>query len=106
MKAFWSHSLFIVCFLVISFISFRQIINANMSSDDDYEEEVEEVTDLSNQAVVTKYRTASDIANKTLQGILTKCKPGTGLSILALGLVVVYVFGHAFSSIYRCYNVV
>lgn len=46
------------------------------------EEEVEEVLDLSNQAVVTKYRGAADIANRTLQGVLQRCKVGQGMYFL------------------------
>ena len=53
-----------------------------MSSDESdvsSEEEVEEVLDLSNQTVVTKYRGAADIANRTLQGVLQRCKAGQGI---------------------------
>eukprot|EP01138_Halocafeteria_seosinensis_P011979 gb/GECG01012242.1/.p1 GENE.gb/GECG01012242.1/~~gb/GECG01012242.1/.p1 ORF type:complete len:214 (+),score=43.09 gb/GECG01012242.1/:1-642(+) len=40
------------------------------------EEEAEEITDLSNSDVVTKYRLAADIANNTLNGVLEQIKPG------------------------------
>jgi len=47
-----------------------------MSSDESSSAEEEEVLDLSNQTVVTKYRLAADIANRTLQGVLQRCKAG------------------------------
>ena len=37
-----------------------------------YSEE-EEITDLSNPTVVLKYKTAADIVNKALQGVLSQC---------------------------------
>ena len=40
-----------------------------------YSEE-EEITDLSNPAVVLKYKTAADIVNKALQGVLSQCVAG------------------------------
>ena len=40
-----------------------------------YSEE-EEITDLSNPAVVLKYKTAADIVNKALQGVLAHCIAG------------------------------
>ena len=40
------------------------------------EEEAEEITDLSNSDVVTKYRLAADIANNTLNGVIDQIKPG------------------------------
>ena len=49
-----------------------------MSSDESSSAEEEEVLDLSNQTVVTKYRLAADIANRTLQGVLQRCKAGQG----------------------------
>ena len=42
---------------------------------ENYSEE-EEITDLSNPAVVLKYKTAAEIVNKALQGVLTQCVAG------------------------------
>lgn len=48
------------------------------------EEEVKQ--DLTSSDVVTKYKLASDIANKTLGGIIAFCKPGAKIvSVCAFG---------------------
>ena len=44
-----------------------------------YSEE-EEITDLSNPTVVLKYKTAADIVNKALQGVLSQCTAGKLIS--------------------------
>lgn len=50
-----------------------------------YSEE-EEITDLSNPTVVLKYKTAADIVNKALQGVLSQCTAGKQISdICAFG---------------------
>ena len=51
-----------------------------MSSDEDLSssEEEEQITDLRNSDVVTKYQEAAKIVNLTLRGIIGKCKAGTG----------------------------
>ena len=50
-----------------------------------YSEE-EEITDLSNPTVVLKYKTAADIVNKALQGVLSQCVAGKLVSdICAFG---------------------
>ena len=45
----------------------------------DYENETtsepEEITDCSNSAVVLKYKTAAEIVNKSLKGVLTQVRP-------------------------------
>lgn len=52
---------------------------------ENYSEE-EEVTDLSNPTVVLKYKTAAEIVNKTLQGVLSQCVAGKLVSdICAFG---------------------
>ena len=38
---------------------------------EEYSEE-EEITDLSNSAVVLKYKTAADIVNKALKGVISQ----------------------------------
>ena len=38
---------------------------------EEYSEE-EEITDLSNHAVVLKYKTAADIVNKALKGVISQ----------------------------------
>ena len=45
-----------------------------MSDVDEYEEEEE--LNISNSDVVTKYKAAADITNKTLEYVLSECKPG------------------------------
>lgn len=40
------------------------------------EKEVEVITDLSNSDVVTKYKTAADIVNKSLAGVISQCTNG------------------------------
>ncbi len=40
------------------------------------DEEVEEVTDLSNSDVTTKYQEAAKIANFALEGVIQQCVPG------------------------------
>eukprot|EP00744_Colponema_vietnamica_P000570 GILI01001011.1.p1 GENE.GILI01001011.1~~GILI01001011.1.p1 ORF type:complete len:393 (+),score=166.27 GILI01001011.1:48-1226(+) len=47
-----------------------------MENDFDQFDEEEQVFDLSNSDVVTKYRTAADIANRALQAVIAACKPG------------------------------
>lgn len=49
-----------------------------MSADEagDDNEILEEVTDLRDSDVVTKYKEAASIANKTILGLLSFCKPG------------------------------
>ena len=56
----------------------------------DYENETtsepEEITDCSNPAVVLKYKTAAEIVNKSLKGVLTQCVAGKLVSdICAFG---------------------
>lgn len=52
---------------------------------ENYSEE-EEITDLSNPAVVLKYKTAADIVNKALQGVVSQCVAGKQISdICAFG---------------------
>jgi len=42
------------------------------------EEEEEQITDLRNSDVVTKYQEAAKIVNLTIKGLCLKCKAGTG----------------------------
>jgi len=47
------------------------------------------VQDLSDEAVVTKYKTAAEIANKTLEGVISQCLPDKKISdICAFGNLV------------------
>lgn len=48
----------------------------------DHESEAEEVNDLSNPDVTTKYRTASDIVNKVLAKIIEECKAEADIATL------------------------
>mmetsp|Transcript_952 Transcript_952/g.1185 ORF Transcript_952/g.1185 Transcript_952/m.1185 type:complete len:404 (-) Transcript_952:578-1789(-) len=49
--------------------------DSDEESDDEVKEE-EEVTDLSNSDVTTKYKEASKIVNLALQGVIQQCTPG------------------------------
>jgi len=48
----------------------------NDSEEEEEEENKEEVTDLSNSDVCTKYQEASKIVNLTLEGLVSQCVPG------------------------------
>jgi len=48
----------------------------------DTESEVDEITDLSNPDVTTKYRTAGDIVNKVLQKVVESCVPEADIAML------------------------
>jgi len=47
-----------------------------VSDEEEAEEDEEASNDLSNADIVTKYRTAGDIVNRVLAGVLAACKPG------------------------------
>mmetsp|Transcript_38288 Transcript_38288/g.68656 ORF Transcript_38288/g.68656 Transcript_38288/m.68656 type:complete len:374 (-) Transcript_38288:39-1160(-) len=49
----------------------------------DYESEHEEELDLSNSDVVTKYKAAAEVVNKTLVLVVAECKPGSKLLDIA-----------------------
>eukprot|EP00274_Cyanoptyche_gloeocystis_P003037 CAMPEP_0196651536 /NCGR_PEP_ID=MMETSP1086-20130531/544_1 /TAXON_ID=77921 /ORGANISM="Cyanoptyche gloeocystis , Strain SAG4.97" /LENGTH=418 /DNA_ID=CAMNT_0041981599 /DNA_START=28 /DNA_END=1284 /DNA_ORIENTATION=+ len=47
-----------------------------MSSDSEEDQEEEQEQDISSQEVVTKYRLAGDIVNRSLQKVIAECRPG------------------------------
>ena len=47
--------------------------------------EPEEITDLSSPFVLLKYKTAADIVNKALKGVLTQVLEEMGLSCVVCG---------------------
>jgi len=59
-------------------------------SSEEVEKEEEEITDLSNSDVCTKYQEAARIANLAITGLVSQIKPGaTALSLCTFGEAVI-----------------